>query len=269
MISLVMDRPVSIQDDDISVRVSRAPKEQNTMPVVLKLTKTIQLPMEDGHVPGSADLSSKRLPISRYLILYSQLISSIRAGRKDDVLLTYSNIIHWRDLPPNGDRHSSSNQPLSDLFHQLSCRALVHLTSSTPPTHESIGPLLGSTQDLNLDTINTSRQFVHRCYDLFTQGTFICNFIDAYDVFQAAVTFACLNWRIGRENSAGRRLAEVTEIINKSSTLVTIAASRFPALAAFQRVLLGLSTRMMDSHNAISSVRQLLLSSVPCQSTVC
>ncbi|KAF4831115.1 Protein STB5 [Colletotrichum tropicale] len=38
MISLVMDRPVSIQDDDISVR----------------------LPMEDGHVPGSADVSSKR-----------------------------------------------------------------------------------------------------------------------------------------------------------------------------------------------------------------
>ncbi|KAK1846348.1 hypothetical protein CCHR01_11014 [Colletotrichum chrysophilum] len=247
MISLVMDRPVSIQDDDISVR----------------------LPIEDGHVPVSADISSKRLPISRYLILYSQLISSIRAGRKDDVLLTYSNIIHWRDLPPNGDRHSSSNQQLSDLFHQLSCRALVHLTSSTPPTHESIGPLLGSTQDLDLDTINTSRQFVNRCYDLFTQGIFICNFIDAYDVFQAAVTFACLNWRIGRENSAGRRLAEVTEIINKSSTLVTIAASRFPALAAFQRVLLGLSTRMMDSHNAISSVRHLLLSSVPCQSPVC
>lgn len=101
MTSLVMDRPVSIQDDDISVRVSRAPKEQNTMPVVLKLIKTIQLPMEDGHVPGSADISSKRLPISRYLILYSQLISRIRAGRKDDVLLTYSNIIHWRDLPPN------------------------------------------------------------------------------------------------------------------------------------------------------------------------
>ncbi|KAK2758584.1 hypothetical protein CKAH01_05632 [Colletotrichum kahawae] len=229
---LVMDRPVSIQDDDISVR----------------------LPNEDGNVPGLTDISSKRLPISRYLILFSQLISSIREGRNNEVLLTYSNIIHWRDLPPNGDRQSASTQQLSDLFHQLSCRALVHLTSSTPPTRESMSSFLGSIQDLDTDTINTSRQFVNRCYDLFTRGTFICSFIDAYDLFQAAVTFACLTWRLNWERSAGRRLAEVTEIINKSSTLVTIAATRFPALAAFQRVLLGLSTRMMTSDYAIASI---------------
>lgn len=54
---------------------------------------------------------------------------------------------------------------------------------------------LRNNQDLETDTINTSYQFVDRSYDLFTKGKFVFSFIDAYDIFQAAVAVVCLTRR--------------------------------------------------------------------------
>ncbi|KAK1704785.1 fungal-specific transcription factor domain-containing protein [Colletotrichum acutatum] len=226
MLSLIMDRPLSIQDDDISV----------------------QLPAKDDGLSSSMETPHHRLQTLRYLVLYSRLVSSIRSGKQENILLAYSNIIHWRDLPPNVDRQSPSTRHLLYLFEQLSCRALIHLKSSPPQAIVRDDDLwLGNDQDLETDTINASYQFINRSYDLFVKGSFVCSFIDAYDIFQAAVAFVCLTRRRSQDNFAMRRLAEVTEVIGKASTLVTIVASRFPALAAFQQVLLSLSTRNMES----------------------
>ncbi|KAK1502149.1 hypothetical protein CTAM01_05587 [Colletotrichum tamarilloi] len=231
MLSLVMDRPLSIQDDYISV----------------------QLPAEDDGLSITTKTPHQTSQTIRYLVLYSQLVSSIRSGRREDILLTYSNIVHWRDLPPNVDRQSPSAPHLLYLFEQLSCRALIHLASLTPQTIVRNEFWLGNNQDLETDTINTSYQFINRSYDLFIKGSFVCSFIDAYDIFQAAVAFACLTRRRSQNDFAARRLAEVTEVISKASTLVTIAASRFPALAAFQQVLLSLSTRNMETDETTSN----------------
>lgn len=225
----------------------------------------LQLPAEDDGLSIATETPHQISQTIRYLVLYSQLVSGIRSGRREDILLTYSNIVHWRDLPPNVDRQSPSAPHLLYLFEQLSCRALIHLASLTPQTIVRNEFWLGNNQDLETDTINTSYQFINRSYDLFIKGSFVCSFIDAYDIFQAAVAFACLTRRRSQNDFAARRLAEVTEVISKASTLVTIAASRFPALAAFQQVLLSLSTRNMETDETTSNVRPFRCFSVLCK----
>ncbi|KAL0931563.1 uncharacterized protein CTRU02_214298 [Colletotrichum truncatum] len=233
----VMDRPLSIQDDDISVRV----------------------PPEEGDTPLSTSDSSKRSSLCRYLLLYAQLISSIRTKGKGNILLDYSNFSHWRDLPPSMERLQSTAQSTKDVLHQLSARALAQLVSPTALQEVDAGLLLGSVNDVEMDALMTSDQFIGRCYDRFTAGDFVGSFIDAYDVFQAGVVCVCLTWRKGQESPTERRLTKVTEIINKASTLVTVIASRFPALSAFQRVLLALSTRIVDNSNNPYTVRQIII----------
>ncbi|KAF6813660.1 hypothetical protein CPLU01_14596 [Colletotrichum plurivorum] len=235
---LAMDRPFSIQDDDISVRIP---------------------PEEDGSlVPTTTHDSSKKLSMSRYIIHHAQLVSSIRTRNQTDILLDYSNICHWRDLPPSLDR--SPVPSFVELLEQLTCRALALLISPNHPTASDIGLLLGTVHDVELDVLSSSRQFVSRSYDRFIQGEFIGSFIEAYDIFQAAVICVCLTRRM---NVAERNITKVAETISKASTLVTVISSKFPALAAFQRVLMSLSTRMMDDRNTSDGVSFLLHSELP------
>ncbi|GJC94199.1 hypothetical protein ColKHC_03025 [Colletotrichum higginsianum] len=53
-----------------------------------------------------------------------------------------------------------------------------------------------------MDAIGTSEQFVDRCYARFAQGGFTGTFIDAYDIFHAAVVYVCLAWRMSQQPPA-------------------------------------------------------------------
>ncbi|TIC99251.1 Protein STB5 [Colletotrichum higginsianum] len=116
--------------------------------------------------------------------------------------------------------------------------------------HLSRDILLWNAHDVEMDAIGTSEQFVDRCYARFAQGGFTGTFIDAYDIFHAAVVCVCLAWRMSQQPPAERRLTKVTGTLHKASTLVTAIASRFPALASFQRVLLALSTCVMGEKHS-------------------
>ncbi|KAK2040111.1 hypothetical protein LZ31DRAFT_504896 [Colletotrichum somersetense] len=218
-LSIAMDRPLSIQDDDISVRI----------------------PAEEVDSPVSCQETSARLSLSRYLVNYMQVVSSIRTGRRADILLDYSNICHWKDLPPCMERSMFTTLNIADVLQQLHCRALTQLVSPIHRADADTDLLLGTVHDVEMDTISTCERFIDRCYGQLTQGGYSGNFVDAYDIFQAAVICACLTWRLNQQASGERQPMKVNGTIHKASTLVTAIASRFPALAAFQRVLLTLS----------------------------
>ncbi|KAK2052120.1 hypothetical protein LY76DRAFT_527313 [Colletotrichum caudatum] len=218
-LSIAMDRPLSIQDDDISV----------------------QIPMEEVDSPVSCQETSARVTLSRYLINYMQVVSSIRTGRRADILLDYSNICHWKDLPPCMERSMFTTLNIADILQQLYCRALTQLVSPIHRADTNTDLLLGTVHDVEMDAIGTCEHFIDRCYGQLTQGGYSGNFVNAYDIFQAAVICACLTWRRNQQASGERQPTKVNGTIHKASILVTAIASRFPALAAFQRVLLTLS----------------------------
>ncbi|EFX06275.1 c6 zinc finger domain containing protein [Grosmannia clavigera kw1407] len=110
-IGLVMDRPFSIQDEDISV----------SMP-------------ED-------DSSSREIPpffsLSHHLVVQARLVSAVRTAARTAPLFDYSNFCYWRDFPPPLDHlPADARETHADFLHLLACRTLVQITANCLHGHE-------------------------------------------------------------------------------------------------------------------------------------
>ena len=134
---------------------------------------------------------------------------------------------------------------LANHLDQLACRLLVHIASASSTRSEdaSSALLTSSRREIEMDTIESCKAFIDRCYDRFNNDCHSGSFIEACDILAAGISFVCLTHRYGRESNNG--LADVVEVIQKCSTLVTMIGERFVALKSFQQVLLGISSRLM------------------------
>ena len=132
------------------------------------------------------------------------------------------------------------HQHIFDYLEQLACRLLVQIT---PPISNNNDPNTGTFYGNEKDTLMSCQRFINRCYDRSTHNNFNGSFIDAYDIFSASVTFIYLSRHgAGLYQNETLSQGQETEIIHKSSTLVTIIAERFTIIKVFQRALLGILT---------------------------
>lgn len=118
----------------------------------------------------------------------------------------------------------------SRAMKQLTCRALIqllHLSRGGLPTN-----VIGTTQAIEQDLVNSSSQYIASEYQCSDQGAFSGTFIDALDIFAAGVVVIC----VGRPSSLLAPPAEMN-IISQCTTLLTILGEKFAPLKALHRVL--------------------------------
>ena len=125
-----------------------------------------------------------------------------------------------------------------------------------PVPDSDVGASKDTRISLENETLASCRLVIERMYDRSDRGEFVCSFIDAYDIFAAGVAFACITYRHQTgDNDDQDVLMRVTDVMNKCSTLITIISGRFPALKAFNRVILALLSRLIELHTPNSRVR--------------
>lgn len=210
-LSLVMGRPFSIHDRDISVTVLK-PHEATSL-----------------HC---------------HLITQARLATDIQVNSRPALLHDYSNICFWRQW--TGDQDSESNVKSTVLDHllQLECRMLAKITSM-PPDHQNLRRSSAAVmREVDRETIEACTRYVDRIYERFQDNNFVGSFIEAYDLFTASLTVVHLERRDVTLNTQ-QQLASMMDVINKSSTLLTVVAERFSMFRGFQRVLLSLSGHLM------------------------
>lgn len=99
-------------------------------------------------------------------------------------------------------------------------------------------------REVDRETIEACTRYVDRIYERFQDNNFVGSFIEAYDLFTASLTVVHLERRDVTLNTQ-QQLASMMDVINKSSTLLTVVAERFSMFRGFQRVLLSLSGHLM------------------------
>ncbi|KAM5358426.1 hypothetical protein ACJZ2D_015305 [Fusarium nematophilum] len=224
-----MDRPFSIQDEDISIPVPRE---------------------ADDDEPSLSEPTKAKLAFSSHLILHAQLISDIRTNRQTDPMFSYSNLSFWREFPPKpADVAPAVHLPV-DCLDQLACRTLMLMVNSTPPADTNSAAFLGTSIDVETDAMNSCKRFIEQLYNRSGRGVTTGSFLDAYDVLSAAVVYVCLLQRARNGDQNG--LTQIFEVVSKASILLTQFSSRFSALDVFQQFLLALSTRSMEGQARLS-----------------
>lgn len=227
-----MDRPFSIQDTDISQQVP---------------------PESEAATPSTSDVTRTKQASSRHFIRLAQLVSHIRDNNIVDPMASYHNLCFWRDSPPPIRDAPIQPRLWADYVDQLACRSLMLISSPMQQAHTSPGILRGTAEEVEADTIDSCKRLISNLYDRSGTGHSAVSFVDAYDILSAVVILTCLSRRLGKQgpqDSAG-----VFESINKASAVVTQIAGRFPALRAFQELLLKISGRMMEEHTGRAQVR--------------
>ncbi|SPO04149.1 uncharacterized protein DNG_06832 [Cephalotrichum gorgonifer] len=179
--------------------------------------------------PGEREDEAPKTKASRemaslYVIRHAHLVSSIRKSGRRDPMFDYSNVCYWRDLTSRLGTLSGSWKHCVD---QLACRALIQMVSPAPQAHSNPGMLPGTTQDVEEDTLVSCHRFISSLYDRTGHAKNAGSFLDAYDVISAGVVFACLTHRAAA-SSSDRRVAELTEVVHKASTLSNLGKSYFP-----------------------------------------
>lgn len=214
-LGIVMDRPFSIQDDDISL-----------------LT-----------------LGNEDYPCE-HLIMHARLISNIRTEGREEPLFDYGNLRHWRDssLPTESRQLSAQFQPIYDHFDLLYCRTLIQMIgplSQRLPQHDKRKQLIGSQSSIQTETISSCEHLIDHIYEKSEHGTFVGSFLDAYDIFSAGVALLCI--ALGQDQSMKQALVQVTKVVNKCSALLTMIGERFSAVKTFRKVLWALSNKAPGS----------------------
>ena len=128
----------------------------------------------------------------------------------------------------------------------------MQIVSPDQQAHTSPGFLRGTADEVEMDTVDSCKRFINSLYDRTGTGHSAVSFIDAYDVTSAVVILTCLSRRLGKQDAQAS--AGVFESINKASAVVTQIAGRFPALRAFQELLLKISGRLMEEHTGRTQV---------------
>ncbi|KAI1393110.1 fungal-specific transcription factor domain-containing protein [Hypoxylon trugodes] len=218
--SLALDRPFSIQDDDITVQEPRERYLQSS-------------PYE--HTVG------------RHLIVHARLISNFRTHSHSGPLSDYGNLCFWRDLPSDLRNFSTSHLPLSDYLDQLTTIAFVNIMLNDIPVDDGVGLLTVTSNDIRRDAMSTCKQFIDRSYERLHIERCGGSFLDALDVFSASTMFVYLTCRLNAEHG----IPEAMEAIHMSSTIITAISERFNTLKTFQAILLSISIHLMkgNRHN--------------------
>ncbi|ETS81543.1 hypothetical protein PFICI_06545 [Pestalotiopsis fici W106-1] len=220
-LSLVIGRPFSIQDRDISISV-------------LKPTEATSL-----HC---------------HLITQARLATDIQVSCRTTLLHDYSNICFWKQWTGDQDRDSNVKPTVLDHLLQLECRMLAKITS-TQPGHQSPGRHSAAVvREVERETIEACARYIDRSYERLQENNFVGSFIEAYDMFTASLTVVHLKRRDAACNTQ-QQLASMMDLINKSSTLLTAIAERFSVFRSFQRVLLSLSGHLMANPIPTAQVR--------------
>ncbi|KAF3393920.1 hypothetical protein F1880_005053, partial [Penicillium rolfsii] len=203
-ISTIMDRPFSIEDEDIAV-----------------------LSPEKYQNPASARGSDLAL----HLVSHARLMSNIRDATSKSVLYHYGNLCHWRDCAAGRD--SAAQYPAVHTL-RLSCRAMIEILkikgSVTVETN-----LVRSVSSIENDFITACVDYIEEEYQRSDRGEFAGGFVEAYDIFNAGVVIICL--------TAGKPSIPLrdTNTVNKCTALLTLLGERFTGLRVLRRVLWTLS----------------------------
>lgn len=237
--SCVMDRPFSIQDDDISLQVRWA---FFVLVDVEKYLNSKQFPVRD-----SPSMSSVDFDFGCHMIIHAKLMSSIRASSPAKPVFHYGNLCYWRDLSKSATKQPDVSDSSSGCIGQLTCRALIHIAQLSRCTTSS-GSVIGKTQKIELDAINSCQAYIDNEYRRFEKSNFTKSFVDGFDIFAAGVVVICLP----SGPRLSRRPGDATTM-NKCTALLTSIGERFPAFKMLCRVLWDLFTIASDgiSNNGV------------------
>ncbi|KNG80490.1 hypothetical protein ANOM_010491 [Aspergillus nomiae NRRL 13137] len=208
-ISCVMDRPFSIEDEDILVQ----------LPVYNSTSKTIA-----------------EFDFGCHIIMHARLMSSVRSSSSRGPLYHYRNLSYWRDLPKSVKDFASGDSALSVSIKQLTCRALTQIALLTRGTQSS-GGIVGDTRAVEHDVVDGCQAYINDAYNYSEQGKFVASFIDGFDLFAAGVLVICLP-----SLSALAGPPRETAIISKCTALLTTIGERFQSLKVLRKLLLALSS---------------------------
>lgn len=236
-----MGRPFGITDDDISISVPEAPRDDD----------------ESGF---PAQVRSK-LAFSRHLIVHAQLISDICGRDQPSPLFSYSNLCFWREFPPLISTHMPSGFQPQECLEELACRAMILIISrfSSAQTHSPL--TLEDSVEIEADTISCCKKLIERLYNQSRDSVTAVSFLDAYNILAAAVAYVCLVQRVPQHTQQG--FAQTFEIVSKASVLLTQCSMRFTALNMFQQFLLSLSTKIMEGQGSLQQYLDLIPPEIP------
>ncbi|KAJ6032043.1 hypothetical protein N7540_002775 [Penicillium herquei] len=224
-ISMIMDRPFNIEDDEITVPVSVSPGVTESQPYPSE-TYAIQNQSPEEYMDDS----------------------SVRDGASNSVLFHFSNISYWRDSF-RSTKGQAFNSNFSQKFAmQLSSRAMVEILKSTGSTH--IEPsMIHDSQAITKDIITACSEYIEDEYRSSERGEFSGGFVEGYDIFTAGVII-CLAG--GSPNS----FADLG-IQNKCTALLTAVGERFVGLRVFRRVLWALSDAVSGNPKIDSIIHEI------------
>ncbi|CEO59427.1 hypothetical protein PMG11_04102 [Penicillium brasilianum] len=205
-IGTIMDRPFSIEDEDITVL---GPEEyQNAIPA------------------RDCDLNQ-----ALHFVSHARFMSNIRDAPSKSVLYHYSNLCYWKDCAAGRDPAAKS--PAVHIM-RLSCRAIIEILKLKGSI--TVEPnLVRSASSIEKDFIKACVDYIEEEYQRSDRGEFAGGIVEAYDIFNAGVIIVCL--------TAGKPLIPLhdTNIVNKCTALLTLLGERFSGLRVFRRVLWALS----------------------------
>lgn len=244
-----MDRPFSIQDNDISLQVRQ---------VVLVLVGLEQyLNLKQFPARDSPSMSAVDFDFACHMIIHARLMSSIRASSPGNPVIHYGNLSYWRDLAKSGTNQVHDGDISSGYVGKLTCRALIHIAQLSRCA-VSAGSVIGKAQTIEQDAIGSCQAYIDNEFCRFEKGDFTKSFVDGFDIFAAGVVVICL--------PSGSRLpgrpGDAT-IMNKCTALLTSIAERFPAFKMLSRVLWALFTIVSDAASDDGVRRIITISSQP------
>ncbi|UDD62335.1 hypothetical protein AFCA_009656 [Aspergillus flavus] len=208
-ISCVMDRPFSIEDEDILVQ----------LPVYNSTSKTVA-----------------EFDFGCHIIMHARLLSSVRSSSSRGRLYHYRNLSHWRDLPKSVRDFVPGDSALSVSIKQLTCRALTQIALLTRGTQPN-GGIIRDARAVENDVVDSCQAYINAAYSYSEQGKLAASFIDGFDLFAAGVLATCLP---SLSPLAGP--PRETAIISKCTALLTTIGERFPSLKVLRKLLLALSS---------------------------
>ncbi|RAH41815.1 fungal specific transcription factor domain-containing protein [Aspergillus brunneoviolaceus CBS 621.78] len=153
-VSGVMDRPFSIEDEDISIKAAES---------------------AGGYK-------------QHHVLMHARLMSSIRTLAPQSASFHHHNLRHWRDEALHDKGPSSLD---ADPTAQLTCRGFVQISKvagTAPPPRRT---RVRSDQGFEEDVANSCRQYIDQEFNSFQQGCFTGSFLDGYDLFAAGGVLVC------------------------------------------------------------------------------
>ena len=166
----------------------------------------------------------------------------------------YSNICFWREWPASVVSLTRTQPQVSDHLDQLACQMLVQMIQSSVSQQDIEEVASKILRNVTKDTTETCRHFIDRSYDRLQNHLYVGSFVDAYDIFSAALVIIYLI-HSSTSGSYQQHLASIMDVVNKCSTILAAIAERFKVFRSFQRVLSSISNHLMTRTIPYAQVR--------------